>query len=140
MAAAAGIIAAIGGGDAQRATAYEQLNALARSEKTEDSIAVAIACVGPLIAVFEKELAEVDVQEYERVQILLGDLLALDLLRVGAEYYKSSRLTIALSAKFGNAFAVVFGLEPSELTREHAMTVGLAVAPLASTLARSARA
>ena len=138
MAAAARIIGALGGDKAQRVTAYEQLASLAQGDKTEEATAVATACVGPLMDVLRRDVAEVDGPEYDRAVSLLRDLSALNNLSVGAEYVRDSRLAILFSATSGSAFAAVFDVEPSELTRKHAMRVGLAITPLACTMARGA--
>ena len=132
MAAAARIIGALGGDKAQRVTAYEQLASLAQGDKTEEATAVATACVGPLMDVLRRDVAEVDGPEYDRAVSLLRDLSALNNLSVGAEYVRDSRLAILFSATSGSALAAVFDVDPpSELTREHAMRVGLTVAPIA---------
>ena len=138
--AAARIIAGIRGDKAQREAAYVQLEALARGDSSgiggagsasanggerEALVDVAAECVGPLIeTVFTAEVPVVDAAEFRRAQLVLCELFTLDPLRLLAEYLRDSRIGLSWGTP-GNAWAAVFDKEPSELSRDDALTVAV---------------
>ena len=138
--AAARIIAGIQGDKAQREGAYVQLEALARGDSSgiggagsasangggaerEALVDVAAECVGPLIeTVFAAEMSAVDAAEFRRAHLVLAELCLLDPLRLLGECNRDLRMGIAWSTP-GNAWAAMFDKEPSDLTRDDALTV-----------------
>ena len=137
--AATRIIAGIKGDKAEREAAYVQLEALARGDSSgiaaagsasangggerEALVDVAAECVGPLMeTVFAAEVSVVDAAEFRRAHLVLAELCLLEPLRLLAECVRNSRWALAWSSP-GNAWAAVFDKEPSELTRDDALTL-----------------
>ena len=84
---------------------------------------VAAECVGPLMeTVFTADVSVVDAAEFRRAHLVLAELCLLDPLRLLAEWLRDLRLGLSWGTP-GNAWAAVFDKEPSELTREDALTV-----------------
>ena len=148
--AAARIIAGIRGDTAQREAAYVQLDALARGDSSgitgsaggdasangggELLVSVAAECIGPLIeTVFAAGVSVVDASEFRRAHLVLAELFALCPLRLMAEWTRDLRFGIAWGTP-GNAWAAVFDKEPSELTRDDALTAAGTLTPLACTM------
>jgi hypothetical protein len=126
---AARVIASIRGDRDQREAAFVELDTIiARGDSSgggerEALVDVAVACVGPLIkTVFAADVSVVDAAEFRRAHLVLGKLSLLDPLRLIGEWARESRLGIAWGTP-GNAWAKVFGKDPSELTRDDALTV-----------------
>ena len=140
--AAARIIAGIRGDKAQREAAYAQLDAVARGDSSgitgsagssaasangggerEALVDVAAECIGPLIeTVFAADVSTVDAAEFRRAHSVLAELCLLDPLRLLGECNRDLRMGIAWSTP-GNAWAAMFDKEPSDLTRDDALTV-----------------
>ena len=137
--AATRIIAGIKGDKAEREAAYVQLEALARGDSSgiaaagsasangggerEALVDVAAECVGPLMeTVFAAEVSVVDAAEFRRAHLVLAELCLLEPLRLLAECVRNSRWALAWSTP-GNAWAAVFDKDPSELTRDDALTL-----------------
>jgi hypothetical protein len=119
-AAAAGILAALAGGKPQRETAYVQLLALAKGEKSEGAIAVAVACVGPtMVAVYGADVAVVDAAELQRASLVLCELFALEPRRLIAEYLRAAEVWDTP----GNVVSAIGRKDPADLTRDDAMCV-----------------
>ena len=128
------IIAALRGDKAQREAAYVDLSAIARGASArvapagggsdhEALVDVAAECVGPLMeTVFAAEVSEVDAAEFRRAHLVLAELCLLEPLRLLGECARDLRMGIAWGTP-GNAFAAVFDKEPSELTRNDALTL-----------------
>ena len=150
--AAARIIAGIRGDKAQREAAYAQLDAVARGDSSgitgsaggyasangggerEALVDVAAECIGPLIeTVFAAGVSVVDASEFRRAHLVLAELFALCPLRLMAEWTRDLRFGIAWGTP-GNAWAAVFDKEPSELTRDDALTAAGTLTPLACTM------
>ena len=150
--AAARIIAGIQGDKAEREATYVQLEALARGDSSgiaaagsasangggereasasangdngerEAPVDVAAECVGPLMeTVFTADVSVVDAAEFRRAHLVLAELCLLDPLRLLGECNRDLRMGIAWSTP-GNAWAAMFDKEPSDLTRDDALTV-----------------
>ena len=147
--AATRIIAGIKGDKAEREAAYVRLEALARGDSSGISFAsangggerealvdVAAECVGPLMeTVFVADVSVVDAAEFRRAQLVLCELCLLDPLRLLAEYLRDLRIGLSWGTP-GNAWAAVFDKEPSELTREDALTVAAPCTTLSIVQAR----
>ena len=148
--AAARIIAGFQGDKAQREAAYVQLEALARGDSSgigsasasggggerEALVDVAAECIGPLMeTVFAADVSVVDAAEFRRAQLVLCELCLLDPLRLLAEYLRDLRIGLSWGTP-GNAWAAVFDKEPSELTREDALTVAAPCTTLSIVQAR----
>ena len=120
--AAAGITSALlAGADAgARQTAYAQLTALANAggPASEADVAVAVACVGPLVDdVLCADASVVGAAEYRQASLVLAGLLLLDRLEVGVEYLGHERSLAAWAAP-GTALAAMLTKEPVELDVE----------------------
>ena len=130
------IIAALRGDKAQREAAYVELSAIARrgasagvapagggGDHDEALVDVAAECVGPLVeTIVAAHASVVDPVEFRRAHLVLGELCLLDPLQLIGEWIREARLGIAWGTP-GNAWATVFDKDPSELTRDDALTV-----------------
>ena len=95
----------------------------AREHRERVYVGVSVACVGPLMeTVFGEDVSVVDAAEYRRAASALGELAMLDIVQVIAEYLRNGRCVITWSS-MGNAYNSVFKKDPSELTRDDALTV-----------------
>ena len=132
---AARIVAGFQGDKAQREAAYVHLEALARGDSSgigsasangdgeRELVDVAAECVGPLIeTVVAADVSVVDAAEFRRALSVLAELCLLDPSRLLAEWVRDLRLGLAWGTP-GNAWAAVFDKEPSELTRNDALTL-----------------
>ena len=89
----------------------------------EALVDVAAECVGPLMeTVFTADVSVVDAAEFRRAHSVLAELCLLDPLRLLGECARDLRMGIAWSTP-GNAWAAVFDKDPSELTRDDALTL-----------------
>eukprot|EP01052_Picozoa_sp_SAG31_P055335 SAG31_NODE_15223_length_764_cov_2.267669_1_plen_158_part_01 len=93
-AAAASLVALLGGGPSERGSAYLVLQA------TSD-VDLAIPCVGPLIARLGAAASDVGAAEHRRCSLALAHLASLDPTRVGAEWFSGMRFLTAYAK--GNA-------------------------------------
>ena len=119
------ITAALAGGESQRETAYAELTTLARGEVADKDgrAATCVACVAPLIEqVFGADVDAVDAGEFQHAKLVLAKLVSIDLVLGSAEWWREERYTRAWRQP-GGAYCAVFGKEPSDLTRDDALTV-----------------
>ena len=117
-AASSRIGALLTGGKAQRAAAYEELAAIAKSDDP-DSISTAAACVAALVdCVLCADASEVDSAEAQQARILLASLMLLDPLATGVKWVEKM---VAPWTAEGTSLAVMMAKGPAELTRDDVM-------------------
>ena len=130
------VIDLLAGGPAQRQEAYAALDRLASAEASDDGaatgemddpLAIAVACVGPLMeAAFAVNDSVVKAAEYQRACVVLGQLHSLDPLKLAAQAWRDNCLVIKLAlGSPGNSYMQVFD-RSVELTHEDALTVACA--------------
>ena len=92
-----------------------------RTHRTRVVVGVATACVAPLVdSILCAESSRVDSAEAQQAYLLLGSLMLLDPLTVGAEWSKHDRWCATYTAP-SSALASTFAKEPAELTRDDVM-------------------
>ena len=95
---AARIGALLAGDEGQRAVAYAELAAIANGDGV-GATSVATACVAPLVdSVLCADASRVDRAEAQRASLLLGGMILLDPLAVGAEWIRNDRYLAAWNA------------------------------------------
>ena len=128
--AAERLAALLAGDRDQRGAALAELSALAASAGTEAStVAVAAACIGPLVAVLCQDAASVDAREARQVSVVLCHLMQLDPLVVAKEYVQGGRM-IALVTTQGSAFDELFA-KTADFTRDDVLLAACSMAPKA---------
>eukprot|EP01052_Picozoa_sp_SAG31_P042995 SAG31_NODE_7016_length_1816_cov_1.650553_2_plen_330_part_00 len=94
-----------------------------REHRKRVSVGVAIQCIGPLVeTVFVASVSVVDAAEYHRAAEVLAELMMLDLVPMLVEYNRGDRFKCVWTST-GNAYNAVFMKDPSELSRDDALTV-----------------
>ena len=87
------------------------------------SVGVAVACVGPLMEkVFAADGSVLDTVEYRRAASALSELMMLDIVQVGTAHFRDEHYAITWRS-MGNAYNAVFKKDPTELTRDDALTI-----------------
>ena len=107
---------ALGGAGAAGETMHEQ--------RRRVGLAVAVACVGPLVeAVLCADISDVVAEEFQRASLVLGSLCWMDNVdfAVMVEYFRGGRFSAVWQAS-GNALNTAAAKDPAELTRDDAMT------------------
>eukprot|EP01045_Picozoa_sp_COSAG04_P033426 COSAG04_NODE_6917_length_1229_cov_1.776991_1_plen_182_part_10 len=99
--------------------ADERARAYAALETTED-VALAVACVAPLTAVFARPVEEIDAAELQRGCLALAHLMSLDYVAVGAEWITGGKNLVACTSE-GNALGAALQKPVDELTRADAL-------------------
>ena len=123
--AAARISALLAGDKAQREAAYEELSAVVSSNASgrgrANAVAIATACVAPLVRDVQcAPVARVDSAEFQRASLLLGGMMRLDPLVVGAEWMGLDQWPLTHHAS-ESALAVALIKQPGELSRDDVM-------------------
>ena len=126
------IVAGIGGDKAQREAAYSELSDIANAALVgsaqvgagaESAVGVALACVAPIAEqVFAADASTVDAAEFHRASAVLAELMLLDPLEVGAEFFRDGRYGRTWSSPH-NAYNEAWAKDPAELSRADAITV-----------------
>ena len=108
-------IAALLGSDApdERTRAYVALEAV-------DDVALAVASVAPLTAVFARSAEDVEASELQRACLTLGHLLSLDCVTVGTEWFREGKWLVAWSSE-ENALNAALRKPLDELPRADAL-------------------
>ena len=144
---AAAFIELLRGDKARREIAYAQLEALSGSDgamsgsdaaaisaasvsvtgvdvaELSDEARIAVACVAPMLEhVLAADVSVVDAAEYQRATLALHAALLVEPTQMCAQLQRTWRFAIPWKAK-GNAYNAVFKKEPSELSRDDALTV-----------------
>ena len=92
----------------------------ARAERRQQDRTLAdvvVACVSPLCAIMCRDAAEVALEEFQRVAVLLLALASLDPILVGAELYKLNQPNLFATCKSaGSVFGAALAKDPQELT------------------------
>jgi hypothetical protein len=109
-----------------------------REHQEQVHVNVAVACVRPLVAMFAAEVSRVDAAEYQRGHMVLMELFMLGPFLVGAEFYRCDPFGAAVMGASGAYVAACRNEDPSQLTREDALTWACAGAPFAAIWARGA--
>jgi len=112
-AAAARIETLLAGEQSQRASAYEELAAVA-------SVELAKACVASLVNVLCAPEERIGSAEAQRAYLVLGGLMLLDPVAVGAELLRGDQMWAAGSTP-GNALAAMLAKPTESLTRDDLM-------------------
>eukprot|EP01043_Picozoa_sp_COSAG02_P015293 COSAG02_NODE_648_length_18943_cov_924.526746_13_plen_631_part_00 len=138
---------------AEREAAFVSLESSARAAVASGSdaeraavVAVAKACIGPLCELSAADASKVDTAELQRVNLLVGELLALDVLPgagetcgyVSSELYRATGGELAFFRCFENprsAFAELVAKEASDWTRNDALTIAAYMARYVPTCA-----
>ena len=97
----------------------DRAGAYAALEATED-VALAVASVAPLTAVFARPVEEVDAAELQRGCLALAHLMSLDYVAVGPEWIKDGKWLVACTSE-GNALNTALRKPVDELTRADAL-------------------
>lgn len=127
-------------GDAKKAelvAMVEQLNRLRQEHKQTSGeewqrLAICVACVKPLIAtVLCADVVEVDVVEWQRAALLLGEIIALDPTEIARAMNRwddgaKSPLLFTLDRAPTSAFAAVLNKEASQFTSQDSVTFACA--------------
>jgi hypothetical protein len=101
------------------------LGEVMREHRQRVSVGVAGAAVGPLVeTVLTKDISVIDAAEFRRASSVLCEIAMLDPLELCAEYFRNERFTLVWSS-MGNAYNAVFKKDPSQLTREDALTASV---------------
>ena len=126
------IVAGIGGDKAQREAAYSELSDIANAALVgsaqvgagaESAGGVALACGAPIAEqVFAADASTVDAAEFHRASAVLAELMLLDPLEVGAEFFRDGRYGRTWSSP-RNAYNEAWAKDPAELSRSDAITV-----------------
>jgi hypothetical protein len=120
---AATLIALLGGGRGERASAYRTLDA------TSD-VELGAACAEALVATLGTAAREVDAAEHRRCSLTLAHLMALDPVRVGAEWFRGMRFLSAYAK--GNAVDVMLLKPLGEINKEDVRTYVAAMSAIAA--------
>jgi hypothetical protein len=110
----------LAGDEAQRTAALQELAALAKSEDA-DRIAVATACIAPLVeSVLLADVSHVGSTEAQEAYVVLGSLVLLDPVTVCVPWLQNNRW-FAPSESPNTAVGVMLAKRPEELTRDDVM-------------------
>lgn len=130
MGDAAQLVANLGGGPAERASAFDELDKLVahrEEDGSEDGAGradVAVACTSALCAVMCRDASEVDLAEYQRAALMIGALTALDRARVAGETIKMGQPNwFALSKSSSSVFGAALKKDPEHLTQEDVLAM-----------------
>jgi hypothetical protein len=133
--AAARIAALLAGDRQQREAAFGELGSLAGAAPTAEAVDVASACVAPLISLLCADASRIASAEARRVGVLLGALMLLDPVKVGAEYVRDDRFLPVWTTP-SSALAFALSQEPAALTRDDVMLMACNLVPMAVVLSR----
>eukprot|EP01052_Picozoa_sp_SAG31_P006571 SAG31_NODE_303_length_18065_cov_5.733107_13_plen_195_part_00 len=109
-----------------RAAAYAALEAT-------DDVALAVACVAPLVALFERPAAVIGASELQRASLTLGHLVSLDCLAVGGEWFRDGKWLVLWISEC-NALNTILNKPTVELTVADALVCAAVESPLAAAL------
>jgi len=96
----------------------QHMHARAERRQQDRTLAdVGVACVSPLCAILCRDAAEVSLEEFQRVAVLILALASLDPILVGAELCKLNQPNyFAICKSAGSVFGAALAKDPQELT------------------------
>ena len=124
------------GGGEEREAAYATLEGAVRgSDGREQAVALAVACVKPLIvSVLCAPASRIAATEWRRASLLLYELCKLDFITVCGEMARKDETGVPLWIRIDTApntvFAAMIAKAPSEGTRDDASTAAVGAAPI----------
>jgi hypothetical protein len=126
MESQAEIVAALAQGDAEeRERAYATVEGTAVRGGNAQAVALAVACVKPLVALLCAPAAKVNPTEWVRASLLLYDMGKVDRLTVTAELFRKNDEGVPLYHTIwtapDNVFAAMLAKDPSAWTRDDAV-------------------